>query len=369
MRIAYDHQIFGWQKYGGISRYLYELASGIATSREHEVAVISPLYINRYLRQRPAELKVIGTSVPGVFPKIGRLYRTINSLMVGRLLARYKPDVVHETYYSRRRLAPKKAKVVLTVYDMIQEKFKSGLSRFLNASGEKIAAVSRADHIICISKQTQSDLIELSGVPAEKTSVVYLGVSPVRGCNEVTRDTRGRKPFLLYVGHRGGYKNFENVLIAFAESRYLRRGVALAAFGGGVFTARERRQINQLGLTEDQVWQAFGDDALLAHLYQNAKALVYPSKYEGFGIPPLEAMNFACPVACSNTSAIPEVVGDAAITFDPEDTEEIRAALESVVSNETLREELVAKGHERIKLFSWERCIRETIQIYQKVLG
>jgi len=105
----------------------------------------------------------------------------------------------------------------------------------------------------------------------------------------------------------------------------------------------------------------------MAHLYATAAAFVYPSIYEGFGIPPLEAMSVGCPVICSNSSSLPEVVGDAAELFDPLDEEQLRRAMERVVTSEGLRKELIARGRQRCTAFSWERCTQETLAIYRKL--
>jgi glycosyltransferase involved in cell wall biosynthesis len=111
-----------------------------------------------------------------------------------------------------------------------------------------------------------------------------------------------------------------------------------------------------------------GDDALLSRLYRQATAFVYPSLYEGFGIPPLEAMSFDCPVVCSNTSSIPEVVGDAARLFDPADIDALRAAIEAVVGSPDLRDNLVRRGRKRIRHFSWDRTAMETMDIYRELV-
>ncbi len=232
MRIAFDHQIFGWQEYGGISRYAYELAVELATSCEQNVAIISPLYVNRYLAGAPKKLNVIGVSAPAL-PKSGRIYRMINSVIAWPILRHFHPDIVHETYYSSRRIAPKSAKVVLTVYDMIHEKFNEHVSMMDPTSREKALAVRRADHVICISEQTRQDLIELLGVDPAKTSVVHLGFTLTRqGVSEKVTGTTDR-PFLLYVGKRGGYKNFEGLVKAYAASPKLRNDFDLICFGGG----------------------------------------------------------------------------------------------------------------------------------------
>jgi len=204
MRIAYDHQIFGWQVYGGISRYFYELAKGVSQVAGQEVTVVSPLCVNDYLRNRPASLKVIGVHVRPL-PRGGRIYRVFNSLLVRPIFAAMNPAIVHETYYAKGRTAPRRAATVLTVFDLVHEKFSGQYSRFDPTSAEKAAAVARADHIICISKNTQRDLVEMLSVPMEKTSVVYLGSSALKVSPEGT-PPRNDRPFLLYVGVRGGYR-------------------------------------------------------------------------------------------------------------------------------------------------------------------
>jgi glycosyltransferase involved in cell wall biosynthesis len=142
----------------------------------------------------------------------------------------------------------------------------------------------------------------------------------------------------------------------------------LVAFGGGKFSVAESQRIAALRLNSGDVIQVGGQDDLLSSLYAGARCFVYPSMYEGFGIPPLEAMSFACPVVCSNTSSIPEVVGDAALTVDPVDIDAMRDAIETAVFDDDVRGKLIARGKDRIQTFSWSRCAEETIQIYKGLL-
>ena len=364
-KIAYDYQIFGWQKYGGISRYFFELANNIALSKSADVALISPLMVNGYVQAASAELRVMGRRMPAI-RRTGRIYRALNAVLAPLIMWYFKPDLVHETYYSTSRRSPKTSKVVLTVFDMIHELYPESFASWDTTSKEKAAAVKRADHVICISENTRKDLIELFKVPREKTSVVHLGFSlthtPAAGPCLV------EGPYLLYVGGRGGYKNFETLLRAFASVESLKSNYTLIAFGGGAFSAKERALIASLGLPEQRVRQLSGSDERLAELYTNAKVFVYPSLYEGFGIPPLEAMAFDCPVACSNASSIPEVVGDAAVLFDPLSIDSVAEAIVSLLRDNELRQQVVARGRERIKIFSWERCAEQTMGIYRSVL-
>lgn len=368
MKIAYDHQIFGWQAYGGISRYFYELANNIAKSGDSEVLVVSPLYVNFYLKERVNSFRVIGRKVLAI-RRSGRVYRAINQLFAPKIMKSYVPDIVHETYYSNVSVAPKGCKVVVTVCDMVHELYPESFSTWDSTAREKAIAVERADHIICISENTKSDLVKILNVDPEKISVVHLGFS-------LTQEARWKElgqaetdtPYILYVGSRGGYKNFTNLLTAFAADRGLYGEFQLVAFGGGPFTAGERILIAKLGLPLSRVRQLSGDDDMLADLYRGAAVFVYPSLYEGFGIPPLEAMSFDCPVACSNSSSIPEVVGDAALLFDPNSVQAITNALNDLINNIVLRDTLVARGRERIKLFSWSRCSEQTLKVYNALL-
>ncbi|MDP4934958.1 MAG: glycosyltransferase, partial [Salibacteraceae bacterium] len=143
----------------------------------------------------------------------------------------------------------------------------------------------------------------------------------------------------------------------------------LICFGGGEFTTSENFMLNRLEIARGSVRHIAGDDDLLARYYRLASAFIYPSLYEGFGIPPLEAMSFDCPVVCSGVSSIPEVVGKAAEMFNPYEVHSIQIAIEKVVSNDVLRQTLITHGRERIKFFSWERCAHETLDIYRKVLS
>lgn len=366
MKIAFDHQIFGWQVYGGISRYAFELASGLATVCAQDVAIYSPLYVNKYLDYAPQQLKLHGTRVP-TFNRSGRIYRAINSVLVRNKIKRFQPDILHETYYSSRGVAPKTSKVVLTVYDMIHERFPEHFSIASPTRREKALAVARADHIICISEQTRLDLIEFLGVAPTKTSVVYLGFSLADAPKFVIHNEDESRPYILYVGNRAGHKNFTGLIQAYASSKFLIQGFNLICFGGGEFSEIEIEQISKLGIPAAKILQVSGSDSLLGSYYQKASIFVYPSLYEGFGIPPLEAMSLGCPVACSNTSSIPEVVGDAAAQFDPLNCDSIRKAIESVLENDQLKKNLIFKGHERVRSFSWERCAKETLDVYRRV--
>jgi len=349
MKILYDHQAFTIQKYGGVSRYFYEIANHIAGMEGQEVEIFAPLYVNEYFRN-DCRVRPRGIKIPHL-PRTGRIVTAVN-LTASRLLIkpRRSVDIFHETYYSMANCCPRSAKRVLTVYDMIHEKFADNFLRRDKTQQIKAHAVRRADHVICISENTRQDLIALLGVPEEKTSVVYLGSSLVTQ-KVAAKPAEGKKPFILYVGSRGGYKNFEGLLRAYGRSPLLKNGFSIVCF-----------------ISQDNILYMSGTDDILAGLYTSAAAFVCPSLYEGFGIPPLEAMSFGCPVVSANVSSLPEVVGDAAELFDPTDEAEMRAAIECVISTPERAQLLVDRGYERAKQFSWEKCARDTLNIYIKLL-
>ena len=366
MNIIYDHQIFSAQKYGGISRYFVELANHIADAKKAQVRVLSPVYVNAYLASRSPKVPVTGLKVPMInFAEL--VYGAVNRALESPLLHWFKPDLVHETYYASKPAKPKGHKCVLTVYDMIHELFPAEFPPNDRVLMDKASAVARADHIICISEHTRRDLIRILGVPHEKTSVIHLGFSLRPTGARV--DLPVRRPFLLYVGARGGYKNFASLLRAYAASGRLMKDFDLLAFGGGPINAKEAELIRQLGIPPENLRQLQGGDDVLEGLYRRAAAFVYPSLYEGFGIPPLEAMSYDCPVVCSNASSIPEVVGDAAMLFDPHSTEVLGQALSAVLNDDGLRQELIEKGRARTKKFSWAKCAQQTTAVYEQVLS
>ncbi len=360
IRISYDHQIFSSQEYGGISRYFVELATRIAQREDCDVTIAAPMYFNKYLRTSAA-LNIDGIYIPRI-PKTAGLVRVLDELLVSRLLRSNKPDIVHETYYCGRRLAPKNAAIIVTIHDMIYEKFPGYFPKHDKTSDHKRAAVARADHVICVSENTRRDLIDIFGVDKKKISVVHHGFS--------STDMHGMggarpipEPYILYVGTRSGYKNFDRLLSAYSSSNYLRRTYKLVCFGGGAFSQAEMHKIAALGLSSRVVHKA-GDDDALVNAYRGATAFVYPSLYEGFGIPLLEAMASKCAVICSKGSSFPEVCGDAAEYFDAGDVESIRFSLEKVLMSDSLLDLNVMKGTRRVQGFSWERCASETASIY-----
>jgi glycosyltransferase involved in cell wall biosynthesis len=364
LHIAFDPQTFSLQTYGGVSRYFFETAAHLSRLPDTDVSVLAFAHINAYLSGAPRDM-VIGARLPTVPEPARRVLARANQLLARAWLARNDADIVHETYYSSMPSGGVRLPTVLTVFDMIHEKFPDYAPRTKRIARMKRTAIARADHLMCISESTRRDLIELLGVDPSRTSVVRLGFTappPVDAGRPVSA------PYVLYVGKRGGYKDFETLLRAYAAAPGLAREYLLVCFGDAPFSAREQGLMRALGIARERIVHAMGGDGQLARHYRHAALFVYPSRYEGFGMPPLEAMSHDCPVVCSDAASLPEVVGDAAQAFAAGDAEALRAAMEAVLGSPELAARLRQKGRQRISEFSWEACARQTRAVYASVL-
>ncbi|TXH19815.1 MAG: glycosyltransferase family 1 protein [Gammaproteobacteria bacterium] len=368
MNILYGHQIFTRQTFGGVSRYFHEISKRIPMLTGDSAEVFAPLHVNAYLTQNPRLLRPSvqlnkfrgGAAILGSFNACLGLFGTSRNKHV---------DIYHPSYYPQVDYRPKNSGLIVTVFDMIHELEPASFSRFDPTAKLKRRAVASADHVICISGNTQRDLVDITGVKIEKTSIIHLGHSlgpPAH--RDMTRPLLDR-PFILHVGQRGGYKNFPLLIEAFASSRELTRTHTLVCFGGGGFTGHELAMARAFGLSHNNLRHMDGNDAQLSRLYASADVFVYPSRYEGFGIPLLEAMSRGCPVACANTSSLPEVAGPAAEYFDPNDPTDLRRAMETVITAPGRAAQLSDFSHVRSSQFSWDKCATATHAQYLRISG
>lgn len=366
MKIQFDYQIFTMQKYGGISRYFYELMKEFDKLENIEVNTSLLLSNNYYISDKKfVNYLEILSNTP--FRGKQRLFNLFNKLNTIMKLKKQDFDVFHPTYYGTYFLKHLENKpFVLTVYDMIHEKFSEMFHSTDKTSEQKRLLVEKATKVIAISQSTKNDLIELFGTDESKIEVVYLGNSMFPEIN-LTIEVDIPKRYILFVGSRDGYKNFERFIKSVASILNDDKELFVLCTGGGVFNASEMELFKELKI-EQQVLQYNLDDDLLAYFYQNAIAFIFPSLYEGFGIPVLESFACNCPLLCSNTSSLPEIAGDGAMYFDPYSEESIRNSILDVLKNDKLRENLVLKGQERLKNFSWKQTAIETKKIYQEVL-
>lgn len=363
LRVVFDHQIFAAQIHGGISRYFIGLAEHLSEFAV-DSRIVAPLYFTNRLKSADS-VSVYGKHVSWSPRKVVAAQRLGEHLQ--RPLANMlRADIVHETYFHRARLAPKSSKLVLTVYDMIFE-LNPGIPDAEVTIRNKRLALERADHIICISESTRRDLLQFYPHLEDRASVTLLGFdSDFR--TELTMSRPHGRPYILYVGMRRDYKNFAGLLSAYASSTRLQNEFDLVCVGHQAFNSDELDEINTLGLLQKVHSRSAHNDTELRNWYSHAAVFAYPSLYEGFGIPPLEAMASGCPVVCMNISSVPEVCGPAAEYGEPDKPDSIRVALENVVFSEQRSAALREAGLKQMRRFSWRECARQTSDVYRSLM-
>ena len=346
------------QRFGGVSRYGIELARHLRKLNRVRLRVCSPLSINHYLAAARRDLNYRGIQLSRRPRGLDRLNHWISRSV--RAVSR-RPDIVHEMFYNHHNLDPRVPVRISTFYDMIHEKV-LGDDRWRKA---KLQTAAHSERCIAISEATKRDMVEILDMDEAKIDVVHLATDIASENFEI--EPLVRQPFVLWVGERRGYKNFDAFIDALGKTSAWRdTNTRLVLAGGPSVDAAQMDRWRGSGVVPDRVMRMNADESQLAWLYRNAIFLAYPSRYEGFGIPPLEAMVCECPVMTTHGGSLPEVVGDAALIVDPDDVDDMKDAIERLIGDEGLRRELVIQGQTQAKGFSWQRCAEETLEVYQK---
>lgn len=271
-------------------------------------------------------------------------------------------------------------KIISTIYDV---SFKTHPQFHEQANIEHCErgvkqAIEKADKIIVISGHTKKDLIKYYNCPEEKIVITYLG------CDERFRVLDGSekisaikkkykidKPFIFNVGSIEPRKNISGLMEAYSilENKYKKSFDLVIAGGKGWLNSGIYKKKEELNLAGNVKFIGYVDDDDLPYLYNSAELFVYPSFYEGFGLPILEAMACGCPVITSNSASMPEVSGDAAILIDPEKTDMLETAIESVLKNRGKHKSMKEKGLKQAEKFSWTKCAQETLRVYKDCLS
>jgi len=365
MKVLFDHQIFYAQKYGGISRYFFELMREFQSFED--VNVLFPtIFSNNYYLSNSELIHNIKYNINN--KHLINAITKYNSLNTNSKLRFGNYDVFHPTYYNPKFLKYlRKKPFVLTVHDMTHEKYKHLFSSVDKTSEKKRYLVEKAVKIIAVSENTKKDLIDIFNINESKIDVVYHGNSVIQ--NNILEPINQQLPeqYILFVGGRWGYKNFETFVKAVISILADNQELSIVCAGGGGFNKKEKELFSKLKI-QDRVYQYSVDDNDLSIIYRKAICFVFPSLYEGFGIPILESFSNQCPVVCSNTSSLPEVAGDAAYYFDPKDRDSISESVLKVISDYTLQDELISKGLIRVELFSWKKTATKTKLVYESIL-
>lgn len=384
MKILYDHQIFEHQRIGGISRYFAEIIRHLPDDVEADVSV--QYSFNEYLKSLnvPFCWKEQLINYNYFFPHINfkgkkRLYNylekkypskypdlfKLNEAKTIEKLKKQDFDVFHPTLFGDYYLDYMGEKpYVLTVHDMIIELY----PEFINSPHfikRKKRLVDNAAHIIAVSENTKQDIIHVFGTSPDKISVIYHASSLSE-----SDETPDHLPdnYILYVGDRRlGYKNFSFFISSIQPVLLANRDLHIVCTGSE-FTEEEKDFFMILGI-ESQILIRFVKDTHMYGLYKSARMFVYPSYYEGFGIPILEAFQAGCPVVLSDGSCFPEVAGDGGVYFESKSPQSLREAVLRLLKDKEYRDKIVVKGTDRLSMFSWQDSASKTVDIYKKVLN
>jgi len=381
VRIGIDLSLVPGQRVG-VGQYAYQLARALAgIDRENSYVLYPVFYHIVHPEHRAAELpeaRNMRTALrrlpPGLVSYLWRVGRS--ERFKERLLGRV--DVVHSTTYCAPRFRSRRRRLVVTIHDLT---FVTHPEFHLPANVEHCLvgtrlAIERADALIAVSESTRRDLIERMNAPAERIVVTHEAADPGLGrvadparLAAVRRRYELPERFVLFVGAMEPRKNLSRLLAAFAALPPALRGEYRLVVAGaqGWLNDSVRARAEKLGLADDVRFVGYVAQEDIAALYSLATVFAYPSLWEGFGLPVLEAMACGTPVLTSDVSSLPEVAGDAALLVCPTDVDAIAGGLTRLLESAPLRADLAARGLCRAAAFSWERCARETLAVYTSV--
>jgi glycosyltransferase involved in cell wall biosynthesis len=369
MRIAIDARKL---RDFGIGTYIRNILSELSRlDRTTEYIVIcQPADLGAHESLGPNFRMVAATAGP---------YSVAEQFQIPSLLSREGANLVHEPHYVLPVATP--CRSVVTIHDCIHLMFPQylpGRLAYFYAKSAMWTATRKATRILTVSEASKRDILRFFAIPPEKVSVIYnaidarfLGPADDTRMDLVRQRYQLDDPFVLYVGNIKRHKNIERLIDAFGRIRAKGPdGLRLIIIGDEISKYPAMRQaVHKHRLDKHVRFLGFQPHETLAAFYRLARAFVFPSLYEGFGLPPLEAMACGTPVVTSNVSSLPEIAGDAALLVDPYDTDAIADGMLKAVTDESLRATLIARGLERARTFSWAQSVKEIHRIYMEVLA
>lgn len=351
MKVVFTGSIFFNQRVGGISRYFTELNNHLKI----DTKIVAPINKNLYLKK--TNKKKYNIFNFNRLPQYNYLL-FFNDFLSKLYIKKFDPDIIHETYYSDK-LFRKNKKKVITVFDLIHEKFKKDFS--IKKINEKKLILTKADHFVCISNQTKIDLINYYKIAPHKISVTYLGADHFKNIDAKTMGYENEKKYILYVGSREKYKNFNILLDALKIVKL--KDICLICFGGEKISSSLINEFRNIC----EIKQVFGDDNTLVSLFKNALCMVNTSIYEGFSLPNVESMYLGCPLLCNDIPIFKEICGDSVLYFK-NNSQDLSKKLNEIIINDGLRQNLIKSGKLQSLKYKWELCASETQKIYESIL-
>lgn len=372
MRIGIDARFFG-SVGKGLGRYTQKLIENLERiDKENQYYIfLRKENWDEYQSQSTNFLKVIA-DIPW--------YGFREQLQLPKLLKKFELDLVHFPHFNVPIFY--RGKFVVTIHDLIlfhyPTKRTSSLSPFFYFF-KKLAhrlvirnAVKKSEKILAVSRHTKDDIEKYFSIPAGKIAVTYEAIDISRKTiNELIGKILEKygiiKPYILYVGNAYPHKNLERLVLVFREIAKKHPHLHMVFVGKEDYFYKRLKEYVAQNFAKNVIFADYVPDEHLPVVYREALLYVFPSLYEGFGLPPLEAMTENIPVASSNASCLPEILGDAAVYFDPNAMAEMAETIEKAISNRELRKELIKKGKQQVKKYSWEKMAQETLEIYTKI--
>lgn len=358
-------------RFTGIGRYVYELTQNLfKIDKENE-------YVLFFLSEEYEKFNPPNERIKKVKANI-RHYSFAEQIKFLKILNKEKLDLMHFTHFNAPILYSKPS--IVTIHDLTLSFFPGKkLTSIFHRIAYQITiknAVKKAKKIIAVSNNTKKDIINLLKIDPKKIETIYEGVNeefkPALKTEKKQNKIPFDKPYLLYTGVWRSHKNLINLIKAFKilkEDKKFEGRLVITGRNDPFYARDIIKETILLNLDESIYFTGFIDEKMLIKLYQNAMVYVFPSLYEGFGLPPLEAMQCGTPVSASNRSCIPEICGDKnAVFFDPTDPSDIAEKTFKIINENSFREELIKNGLNHIKKFSWEKMAENTYKIYKSFL-
>ena len=364
IKIGIDARFFG-PKQKGLGRYVQKLIENLEkTDLDNQYFIF--LRKDNFLNYNPKNKN---------FKKVLADYKWYGfkeQILFPFKIRKYKIDLMHFPHFNVPIFYFNP--FIITIHDLILKRFPtrraSTLTPFLywlKSLAYQIvifSAIKRAKKIIAVSNYTKNDILKYFKIKSDKIKVVYEGAPQRPRLEKITSNSVSKK-YLLYVGNAYPHKNLERLILAFNKLIKEKKDLHLILVGE---TDYFYRKIKDKFLNSKQIiFTDFVSDKELVALYKNASVYVFPSLYEGFGLPPLEAMSCGAPVVCSQASCLPEILEDSAVYFNPKDINDIVEKIKYVLNNKDIQKKLISKGFQQVKKYKWEKMTQETLKIYKSV--
>lgn len=362
MKILFSNDIFLGQKFGGISNYFMNLINKLP---QDEVKLMPMVYCdNVYLKASGYKSNWLFQmlKLPKIIDLIHKIYKFV-IIKYGRY------DIFHPTYYSNYMVnhLPKNKKLILTVHDMIHEKFPQFFESSAMEYQCKQKLCERADLILAISETTKRDIIDIFKIQPDKIKVIYLATD-FKVMDKISNFVNWLpEKYILFVGNRGRYKNFNWMLKNIAKV-LIEQKIKLLVIGSK-FSTKEMQLINEYNIANLVIQNNVTESYLLQEIYSKAQLFIFPSLYEGFGIPILEAFASKVPILLPNISCFPEIASDAAVYYEADNEVDFCDKVSKLLQEQDLRLKLINSGVERLEQFSWAKTANQTYQAYQDLLN